>query len=83
MIRTGWANGLVCLRHPSRPDASPPRNPLVHIRYVNNFDKFTRNDPWYDVEVYMNWEPNSWNDRKWVVAQGDGLFKHSDRAKWG
>ena len=47
------------------------------------FPKFKRNDPWYDVEVYMNWEPMSWNDRKFTVAQGQGLFKHSDRNKWG
>ena len=47
--------------------------------YVANFDKFQRNDPWYDLETYMNWEPNSWNDRKFMVAQGDGLFRHVDR----
>lgn len=47
--------------------------------YVSQFDKFRRNDPWYDLESYMNWEPNSWNDRKFIVAQGDGLFKHTDR----
>lgn len=57
--------------------------PWWNKEYVANFEKFQRNDPWYDVEVYMNWEPNSWNDRKWTVAQGEGLFKHSDRAKWG
>jgi hypothetical protein len=51
--------------------------------YVANFDKFTRNDPWYDLEVYMNWEPNSWNDRKFTVGQGDGLFKHVDRGNFG
>jgi hypothetical protein len=43
--------------------------------YVDVFDAFKRNDPWYDLESYMNWEPNSWNDRKFTVAQGDGLFK--------
>lgn len=26
-------------------------------------------------------EPNSWNDRGFTVAQGDGLFKHTDRTK--
>jgi hypothetical protein len=57
--------------------------PWWNKEYVSQFAHFTRNDPWYDVEVYMNWEPNSWNDRKWIVAQGEGLFKHSDRAKWG
>jgi hypothetical protein len=33
--------------------------------------------------MYMNWEPNSWNDRKWIVAQGAGLFKHVDRGNFG
>ena len=34
-----------------------------------------RNDPWWDLESYMNWEPGSWNDRKFTVAQGEGLFR--------
>ena len=59
--------------------------------YVDLFDKFKRNDPYYDLEVYMNWEPNSWNDRKFIVAQGAGLFKvrsgaspsaHTRIARW-
>jgi hypothetical protein len=25
--------------------------------YVERFDKFKRNDPWWDLESYMNWEP--------------------------
>ncbi len=50
--------------------------------YVERFDKFKRNDPWYDLESYMNWEPHSWNDRGFVVAQGDGLFKHIDPTKF-
>lgn len=51
--------------------------------YVDKFDSFTQSDPWYDLEMYMNWEPNSWNDRKWTVAQGAGLFKHVDRGNFG
>jgi hypothetical protein len=31
----------------------------------------------------MNWEPNAWNDRPYVVAQGEGMFMHLDRGKWG
>jgi hypothetical protein len=50
--------------------------------YVDQFDKFKRNDPWWDLESYMNWEPNSWNDRGFNVAQGDGLFMHNDPTKW-
>ncbi len=47
--------------------------------YVSRFDAFKSISPWDDLELYMNWEPNSWNDRKFTVAQGDGLFKHMDR----
>jgi hypothetical protein len=38
-----------------------------------------RHDPYEHLEMYMNWEPGSWNDEPWIVAQGDGLFKHVDR----
>jgi hypothetical protein len=51
--------------------------------YVQQFDNFKRNDPYYDLESYMNWEPNSWNDRKFKVGQGMGLFKHVDRGNFG
>ncbi len=40
-------------------------------------------DPFADLELYMNWEPNAWNDRPWIVAQGEGVFKHVDKKKWG
>jgi hypothetical protein len=33
-------------------------------------------------QSHMNWAPNAWNDRKWTVAQGDGLFSHRDRGEW-
>lgn len=36
-------------------------------------------DPYDGLEPYMNWERGSWNDEPFVVAQGDGLFKHVDR----
>jgi hypothetical protein len=35
------------------------------------------------LQVAMNWEPNAWNERKWIVAQGEGLWKHVDRGKFG
>jgi hypothetical protein len=54
-----------------------------NAEYVTKFDSFRQNDPYYDLEVYMNWEPNSWNTRKFTVAQGDGLFKHVDRGNFG
>ena len=51
--------------------------------YVANFGTFKYHDPYKDIEFYMNWEPNAWNERHWIVAQGDGLFRHEDYAKWG
>ena len=50
--------------------------------YVSRFDSFKRNDPWWDLESYFNWEPGSWNDRGWTVAQGAGLFEHVDPTKF-
>jgi len=48
--------------------------------YVNKrFKVATRHDPYDHLEMYMNWEPGSWNDEPFVVGQGDGLFKHVDR----
>ncbi len=48
-----------------------------------NFPNFRNNDPYHDIESYMNWEPGSWNTRKFTVAQGEGLFKHVDRNNFG
>lgn len=50
--------------------------------YVERFSKWERQDPFDDLEAYMNWEPNAWNERQFVVAQGDGLFKHVDHTKF-
>ena len=31
----------------------------------------------------MNWVKGAWNDRPWIVAQGEGLFKHADANNFG
>lgn len=54
--------------------------PSTHLRC--QLTTACSNDPWWDLESYMNWEPNSWNDRRWTVAQGVGLFKHVDPTKF-
>lgn len=51
--------------------------------YADKFDDWKQADPYQNLEYYMNWEPGSWNDRKWIVAQGEGLFRHEDFEKWG
>jgi len=52
--------------------------------YVEHFEKRKwHNNPYENIEYYLNWEANSWNDRGWTVAQGEGLFRHEDFAKWG
>lgn len=52
--------------------------------YVNRrFKKWTRVDPFENLEPYMNWEPDSWNNEKFIVAQGAGLFKHTDLKNYG
>ena len=30
-----------------------------------------------------NWDYDAWNNKKWTVAQGEGLFKHVDRGNFG
>ena len=47
--------------------------------YVHgSFKTSQRLDPFDNLETWFNWEPNSWNDRGFIVAQGAGLFKHRD-----
>ena len=47
--------------------------------YVNgSFKTSQRLDPYDNIETWFNWEPNAWNDRGILVAQGAGLFKHRD-----
>ena len=48
--------------------------------YTNKrFKQWKHHDPFKDVEFYMNWEPNAWNNQPWMIASGDGIFKHVDR----
>lgn len=54
-----------------------------HDEYEVNFPNFKNIDPYNDVELYMNWEPNAWNNRPWIVAEGEGMFRHMDVKKWG
>jgi hypothetical protein len=35
------------------------------------------------LEGWMDAEPGVWDDQPYVVAQGEGLFKHVDRLKYG
>jgi len=52
--------------------------------YVNgSFKKANRIDPFADIEYWTNWDYDAWNNRKFTVAQGDGLFKHVDRGNFG
>jgi len=51
--------------------------------YVKEFEAHKRYDPYHDLESYMNWEPGAWNDRGWIIAEGDGLFAHRDRYNLG
>ena len=36
-----------------------------------------------DPEAWFNTVADAWNEAGFVVAQGDGLFMHSDPDKWG
>ena len=67
--------------HRSNPRAARPAILFAHLvsraRYVEQFDKFKRNDPWWDLESYMNWEPNSW-----VWARGRRRRAREDAREW-
>lgn len=50
------------------------------------WDKFEviRNPPeGFDLETWMNWDPDAWNHRGWIIAEGDGMFKHADANNFG
>ena len=52
--------------------------------YVRTWQQgFKSVDAYQDLEAHMNWEPGSWNTRKWIVAQGEGLFVHRDLGNFG
>jgi hypothetical protein len=36
-----------------------------------------------NLEGYMNWDPSAWDNRPWIIAQGEGLFKHADANNFG
>ena len=50
---------------------------------TGSFTKRGGIDPFADLEYWTNWDANAWNNRKFTVAQGDGLFKHVDRGNFG
>jgi Glycosyl transferase family 2 len=43
-----------------------------------SFKNPVRLDPYDNLESWFNWDPNAWNERRFVIAQGMGLFKHRD-----
>eukprot|EP01102_Stenamoeba_stenopodia_P009910 TRINITY_DN2943_c0_g1_i2.p1 TRINITY_DN2943_c0_g1~~TRINITY_DN2943_c0_g1_i2.p1 ORF type:complete len:580 (-),score=176.15 TRINITY_DN2943_c0_g1_i2:58-1797(-) len=52
--------------------------------YVNGiFKKHNSQDPYKDIESYMNWQSGAWAEHMWPIAFGDGLFKHVDLNNFG
>jgi hypothetical protein len=51
--------------------------------YQSKFANFKGSNPYDNLESYMNWEKDAWNTRGWVIAQGEGLFKHADTNNFG
>lgn len=65
-------------------------NPVMFLRswwqkeYLDKFPHLLKDSTDdFGLESFMNWHPGAWNDRGWVVAQGDGMFKHSDVNNFG
>jgi len=51
--------------------------------FVTQFDEVREAEPSFNLEGFMNWHPGAWNDRHFIVAEGDGLFKHCDANNFG
>ena len=51
--------------------------------YLQKFEVIRNPADDFNLEGFMNWDANAWNHRGWVVAEGDGLFKHCDANNFG
>jgi len=51
--------------------------------YVRRFPEFQTSTKDFNLETFMNWAPNAWNDRGWTIAEGEGMFKHCDTNNFG
>ena len=51
--------------------------------YVFKFEQIKRASAGFDLEGFMNWDRDAWNDRGWTVAEGEGMFKHCDANNFG
>lgn len=46
--------------------------------YYNRHPEIREPPEGFDLETWMNWDRDAWNHRGWIIAQGDGMFKHAD-----
>jgi len=46
--------------------------------YYNRHPEIREPPEGFDLETWMNWDADAWNHRGWIIAQGDGMFKHAD-----
>lgn len=51
--------------------------------YVYRFKEFQGSTADFNLETFMNWAPDAWNNRGWTIAEGDGMFKHADVRNFG
>ena len=55
--------------------------------WIENYEKkhweITDEPDGFDLETWMNWDPDAWNHRGWTIAEGAGMFKHADVHKFG
>ena len=51
--------------------------------YIEKYDQIANSAFNFDLETWMNWDANAWDNRNWVIAEGDGLFKHCDANNFG
>ena len=46
--------------------------------FVEAFDALVDPEPSFNLEGFMNGVGEAWNDRGYIVAEGEGMFKHCD-----
>ena len=46
--------------------------------FYNIFNEIREGDANFNLEGFMNGNGNAWNNREYIIAEGEGLFKHCD-----
>ncbi len=96
MVTKTWWHNEYEVAFPVSGMIPPPLYQTVHSKHPNR--RFGPSSlllfcvSWYacqgtgaynNLESHMNWVKGAWTGRPWVIAQGEGLFKHADANNFG